>query len=406
VDVEEEVADPKESEVDVPAPIVVDELGMCKKCDRPVGADDAKAKASERTKLVEHKQCAAAFKALSRRWSKTKALKAMWEAKTPDEKVLWYIDNTAPMGDLQDAEGGLVKSLANVNKQGVKRKLTTDVEVVQSESVAKHRRVQDIGLNFNKWSEKELLKRVALGGDPKKVMNDLTHEWKLLLVQDDIDKEKINGEWIIYEFNGVIRERVESSATAHIKRVKAAIENADDKALLDDIAKSALGHAREDFDKSRVSVHRPSSVFDIDIPDELVQGILPESSAVAVGEAVVDKYLDALLKVEELQKTHDERLRAAEQLELQIFKEKTKGEDHGEKEELEAKLNKIKMSGESKFADALETFRQSCAVAKIDITDVLRATDDHYSSLQSMDEMPTLKESWQKVCGIEVAEPG
>ena len=251
-----------------PVAAIATAVGDCKKCLRPVESDDCKAKGSERSKSVEHKQCAATFKALTRRWSKKNALKCMWEAKSDDDKVQWFVENTPSLGDHGDQFGdSLVNSLSQVNKHGVKRKLTTDGEIVESQSESSKRRVQDIGLNWNKWSEKELMLRSALGLDPKRIMAELKDEWKLLLLKEDVDKEMVNGEWCIYEFAGVLRERVSSQSTTSHKRVKSSIENNDDKELLDGIVQSALSKARESFEQQRLAVHRPRPC-EIGIPME------------------------------------------------------------------------------------------------------------------------------------------
>lgn len=137
------------------------------------------------------------------------------------------------------------------------------------------------------------------------------------------------------------------------------IEAEQDEAEFAKITNKALEDASRSFGAAAVSSLVMKVPVRVSVPDDLIQGALAEPTRLKVVEAKVgvDSYFQALLRVEQAQTEMEERLRAADDLELSVFMAQRPGAGGtAESPEIAAsKLRSQKLRFESRFAEVVET---------------------------------------------------
>ena len=110
--------------------------------------------------------------------------------------------------------------------RGSKRALEIDMSLVSTETTGVQRRRRDLGINFKLYRDRELVPLLLKGVSAPDAESQIEKSWKLLLMDKESDKECIDGEWLVYEFAGVVREKVEQQMATASKLMRVSVEGA------------------------------------------------------------------------------------------------------------------------------------------------------------------------------------
>lgn len=215
----------------------------------------------KRTGLTET-VCANNYKALTRRWKSNPKLREWWQEKGLDGQAEWYKKNKAVFA------AGEAK-LKGGRACDAKRPIDVSVTLEHVKTVGTEMKRRRKWIPFEVWAEKQILLHKC------KDMTQCVKDWKVLLMQPSTTKSKLDGEWHISVYKGVISDEVESDI--HQQKVKqgASAESASDARDIVLQQEEAFLKARERYDNQWVIPGEESIVKDI-IPDDMVEGVFSQ----------------------------------------------------------------------------------------------------------------------------------
>lgn len=205
--------------------------------------------------------------------------------------------------------------------RGSKRNLDVDTALATAESTGVRRRRKNIAINFKMYHDRELIPLLLKGVSPSDAELQIEKGWKLLLMDKDIDKESVDGEWLVYEFAGIVREEVEESMTTASKTMRCNVQGQEDLAEATSFLDQAMSEARSSYASTRLAAQLPAAPKSACIPDDLVEGHRLEAHTLRqplAEVAFLDNYFHTIMRVEEACTEFAQDL-AEDEMELSIW---------------------------------------------------------------------------------------
>ena len=168
--------------------------------------------------------CLSLDKVVQRRRKNEEEFEAEWKGYTPLQKQEYYL-----------------KHKVNANKAGVKRDLQGEhkVQEVSAKAAGARRTRRDWGKPYHVYEREEVGRGIDLP--------TIKQSWADLIANDKTDKEKDNGEWIVFFYEGVMRDRYEDEGTS-----RNLVRN--DRVTNSDELKEAVGAADKSVQRHKEAV--------------------------------------------------------------------------------------------------------------------------------------------------------
>jgi len=246
-----------------------------------------------RPNLVET-LCASNYKCLARRWKVDSRLRGWWAKQTPQEQTEWYRRNKAPIVAHGAAKGG--------RGADGKRPVEIGMTLEHSKQVGTSLKRRRMWVPYSAWADKQKMM------SPGKEDATLRAEWKMLLLNPAVKKERFDDQWHIQEYQGIVDDTVENDFHAvRVERCASATSAPEAQEMLEQV-RGAFDQARDrDRNLWAEGQQRVDPVVADLVPEALVEGrvALTFSDSCGVMEhflAEVDAMEDVARQMETLMK--------------------------------------------------------------------------------------------------------
>ena len=347
---------------------------LCVKCRQHVDIQDRGTLGNQRSKQWVHRRCVAAYKRRNRMNQKSKAMKAEWENKTPEEVVEWYIKNSVAALDEQSKADEIHHATAITSKSSSScwaKNFAIPYSVFKHESEMKG------------WSEIKI-----------------KTEWAKNLVDPAIKKIKFGDEVMITRFQGVEylsgMENALSSTVTSTARMKSSEELVAAMSGGRDLVNANHVNSQQWLNLTRSLCPDANHVS---LPDDVVQGFLDDDDValddLAATHELVKDYADRLDQAGQRQTLLD-NLMKEDQVEASIFAATSaEGEDAADQARFRASRN-------AEFSRNKEVFELTVSSLSSEIEQLLQGGQqalgqDNEASQEIVASFKNYKENLNKI---------